>query len=272
MLQQLEWSALGGFGCGFLVCLCLGRRARYVPLGAIVGAVVLSHQGPWWMALLAGISGHLAGIIVLDRRAGEPAPAYARSGFVMTIAVLGFASIGSLHYAANEAMNAVDRSDYANWKTIAAESKAGQFVEMHYRPCVAFKSQTVVAYWSMEIVTQREDLTVCADAVVERARQAGGDVFAKSVSDVIEDLPKRLALSPDAEAALNRIAGAPAGDADKVRTSTVDMHAPECTLTGPDGKPWNLQEGANAPVVLPAGSTISQACFVNDRGDAAARK
>jgi hypothetical protein len=97
---------------------------------------------------------------------------------------------------------AIQKSDSENWQKIAASGPAGEFVEANYRACMVVRT-TYIHAWRTEIIQRdQNDLTMCANAVVERARQSRGDAFAKSVSTVIDDLPKALALSPEANAVL----------------------------------------------------------------------
>ncbi|WP_321935409.1 hypothetical protein [Paraburkholderia sp. J8-2] len=214
MLSQLEHVGLYALICGIVVGGVLGacapaKRIRYYPFGgtaAVLAVVLVGELTLWWAAVLAATAGQLLGIIATNAMKRERSPRHIRTALSAVLLVYAFVSMVWTNHQIGVAVAAMKKSDEANWTRIATSGKAGEFVNEHYRDCIAIRHINIFAFRFYSTVTQGGDPTVCAAAAVERARQVGGDAFAKEVSGLIEKLPELMALSPEAEKTMNRVA------------------------------------------------------------------
>lgn len=206
MFHQLAHAVAAGLVCSVAVYLltysAIGDRARNYPAGAVAPAFLFA---PWWAVLAAGFAGHFAAMIVVSKFRRESVTPAAKYGFW---AAMMFYLVGSMvwtDHLLDEARTVIQQSDDTNWKRVAESGKAGAFVEANYRPCIATRTTYIYAFRSTVERSEQGDPTVCGSAVVTRARQTGGDNFSQQVSAVIERLPDELALSPAAQAVLDKI-------------------------------------------------------------------
>ncbi|WP_241299533.1 hypothetical protein [Burkholderia stabilis] len=206
MIDDLWHAEVAGFICGlavyFATYFSVGARARLYPAGAIVTALLFS---PWWAAVIAGIVGHLAGVLVVARALNKPVSKDWSFGLAAASLVAAFSGTLWINHLGDLATNAIAQSDNENWRKVSDSGAAGSFVAAHYRPCVTPRVFYINAYRTTITQIDRQDTTVCADAVVSRAREAGGDHFAQDVSRVIEGLPDTLALTSAAQATLDKL-------------------------------------------------------------------
>jgi hypothetical protein len=206
VIHHIEYTILLGLGCGLFLYLSAfalwGSRAREYPCGAVVPVFFFS---PWWAVLLAGIVGHVLGVVMMQWFTTKKFPRNVSTLLSLSAFVLCGATLIQMSDWVDEVNVAIEKSDGENWQKIAASGPAGEFVEANYRACMVVRT-TYIHAWRTEIIQRdQNDPTMCANAVVERARQSRGDAFAKSVSAVIDELPKALALSPEANAVLARL-------------------------------------------------------------------
>ncbi|VWC78993.1 hypothetical protein BLA39750_01058 [Burkholderia lata] len=206
MIDDFWHAGLAGIICGLAMYLAtyfsIGARARLYPAGAIVTALLFS---PWWAALIAGIVGHLASVLVVARALNKPVSSKWKIGFSGAGIVAVIASMSWINHLGEIATSAIEQSDSENWRKIADSGTAGSFVVDHYRPCMIPRVSYINAYRTTVTHIDRQDATVCANAVVSRARETGGDHFAQDVSRVIDGLPSSLALTSAARATLDKL-------------------------------------------------------------------
>lgn len=100
--------------------------------------------------------------------------------------------------AGQAAADAIKKNNIEVWLKISQGSKAGEFLNEKYRPCMA---PTVIRGTGRGITDTIvfSDPSVCTASVLSLAERQGGSDFAKDVERLIANLPSMIGSSPEVD-------------------------------------------------------------------------
>ena len=204
MLSTSAYAALITVAVYAITLHFIGDRAKYLPVGAGIAAIVLA---PWWAALFCGLFVHCLAAAVLQYFRHGKADGMLLRGLTASAFAFAASHFVATQLALTDAVKQIAASDKAAWERIAARSEAGAFVVENYRPCITPSRlqggmMRPFAWGTTTLVSRSE--TECKAATLTLAARKGDD-FSRAVDKVLTDLPQQFELTPDAQAAAARV-------------------------------------------------------------------